>query len=421
MLNYLKIIKNKINKFYHVNNRKLDLNYFIKNGFWVTLYYFCSFAFSILLMIFFTRFTTKEVFGEYNFLLSIVGLLFIFSIPGLNTSVLRSVARGKDGAFVKSVKLSFKWSLLAVPLILIIGSYYFFFEEKIIGIGLFILAPVFPFFYAPNTWIALLKGKSKFDLFAKYSIIQSLIMTSSIILIIFVGKGSLIPIFVTYLIIQIIFNFVYYFKSMKFINNDNEEEGWKKSGYKLSILEFISTSYNYLDKIIIGILLGPISLAIYVVATFLITPLQVLISENLKILYPKLFNMEKELLIPTMRKFIFKTLLSVILLTLILIYLAPTLITTLFSQNYADSIIYSQFYLLTVPLALIMNITNTILIALKLENSIIRFRLIGLMIIVALYSILIPYLGIWGAVLSSILYYLILSTLQYLYLIKKSN
>ena len=208
---------------------------------------------------------------------------------------------------------------------------------------------------------------------------------------------------------------------MKFIINDDEEVDWKRSGYKLSILEFISTSYNYLDKLIIGILLGPISLAIYVVATSLVTPLQVLINENLKITYPKLFNMKKELVILTMRRFMFKTLLSVILFTLILIYLAPKLITLLFSQNYADSIVYSQFYLLTVPLVLIMNITNTILIALKLENSIIKFRLLGLVIILVLYSILIPYLGIWGAILSSILYYLILSSIQYLYLIKKSK
>ena len=81
---------------------------------------------------------TREVFGEYQFVLSVLAIISILSIPGLNISLIRSVARGYEGDYKKVVKVSFKWSLLGVPVLLMVGSYYYLHQRQLLGIALMI-------------------------------------------------------------------------------------------------------------------------------------------------------------------------------------------------------------------------------------------------------------------------------------------
>ncbi len=141
-------IKNKINLFFSSKSKRvgLDLLYFVNNGSWLFLKQLIGGICGLLLSVAFARMTTKEIFGQYQLILSIFSIVSLISIPGLNISVARSVARGNDGDYKNSVKKSFFWSLFGIPVLWITGVFYYLIESHIFGITLMLSGLFFPFF-----------------------------------------------------------------------------------------------------------------------------------------------------------------------------------------------------------------------------------------------------------------------------------
>ena len=111
------MISIKLNIFIHNFGKKLglNLNYFIKNGSWALFRQFIDILTGLFLTTAFARLLTEEVYGQYRLIITLVEIFSFISIPGLNTAIIRSVARGYDGDYKKVVKVSFYWSLLALP------------------------------------------------------------------------------------------------------------------------------------------------------------------------------------------------------------------------------------------------------------------------------------------------------------------
>lgn len=396
----------------------LDLNYIFINSFWVSLNQVVFVTLSLILTIFLARFTSREVFGSYNFILSFIEILTIISMPGFSISLLKAVAKGKDGLYEETFRIRFFWSLLGVPLLIVIGLYYFYFVSQLIGIGLLLASIFFPVFKASQDWMRLLEGKKKFDMQSKYSIILISIKTTTIILATLLGRGNLITILIAFLVTNSFINLFFYYKSKRFLENQKIEKNWKKNAYKLSFVQFTLRIYNNLDKIIIGTILGPGPLAIYVIAANITYQIIGSTNEIFKIFVPKIFNMDAGLIIDNLKKFVPKFLLLSYALVIILILVLPILIPFLFSVNYLDSVFYAQIFSLIIPLNILTNLTNNVFISLNQENMLLKFRIIGTIIILVLYLTLIPLLGILGAVISSIIYYLILMLIQFYYILR---
>jgi Polysaccharide biosynthesis protein. len=203
----------------------IDLDYFIKNSFLTILIQISNITLSLILTIFLARFTTKDVFGSYNFIISIISMLTIISMPGFNFTLIKSASRGKDGLYNKIFKLRFFWSLIGVPFLIFVGLYYFYFENQMIGLGLLLASIFFPFFDPPTIWVKLLQGKKRFDLVTKNSIIIIFIRTVTIIIATILGSGNIIPILIAFLIAHSSLNLLYYYKSKNLlINNEIEEK-----------------------------------------------------------------------------------------------------------------------------------------------------------------------------------------------------
>lgn len=102
--------------------------------------------------------------GQYYFILSFVAFLSIFSLPGLNTAALRSVARGGSGTVRQAVKLSFLGSFIAMPILIGYGLHLLEVGQGSFSVGLacLVLGLFYPFLYASNTWPAYYEGKLLF-------------------------------------------------------------------------------------------------------------------------------------------------------------------------------------------------------------------------------------------------------------------
>jgi O-antigen/teichoic acid export membrane protein len=394
-----------------------DLSYFVKNGFWVLLSQLAEILAGVLLSVVFARFASKEIYGQYNFLFSIFAMFSIVSIPGFRNALVRSVARGYDGVYQKSTRLSLLWSLAGLPFMVLIGAYYFHEGDRLMALSLFAAAVLLPLYYAPVSWSAALQGKAKFNYRSILLIIQLTVNALSIILAILYAKENLLLLFMANIASMALLNVIYYFwVKARFVNNNRDDKIWKQSGYKLSIIPFVSNVYSYLDKIMIGLLLGNEALAVYSIATAIAGKLTLQQKQILSIVQPKLYGgrTEKRLFRFSPKYFMLSTGFSVIV-----VLFLPYLMDLFYGEKYAESVIYAQLYMICFPLAGLAALFNSILIALNKINEIVTARLSALAVNIVLYVLLIPLFEMYGAIAASAAYYAVTVLLFYVFIGKE--
>ena len=87
---------------------KADMLYIAKGGFWVMFGQGMNAILSLGLLVAFANFLPKETYGTYRYILSIAGMLSIFTLTGMNSAVSRSVARGSIGILNQTVNYQLK-------------------------------------------------------------------------------------------------------------------------------------------------------------------------------------------------------------------------------------------------------------------------------------------------------------------------
>ncbi len=400
---------------------KINIKYLIVNSFWGISAQVVFLVVGILLTIAFSRLSTKETFGNYQLILSILSIISVISMPGMNVSIIKYTSQKEDGVYVKGSRLRFLYSLIGIPLLLIVGIYFYYYDSRAIGIGLMAVSVFFPFFHGLNSWESFQVGKKRFKYIFIYKSTYSVINLAFLVSVIYLSKENLILIILSYILINSIFNILYTFLTKKLIRNIKETSGWRKEGYKLTARTIISILYNNVDKIIIGLLLGPEKLAIYAIAVIIYSKLLFFIKEILNVIRPKLFEKTKdENYILDKKTMLFAGIL-ISLLTGVMVIIIPRMYLLFFSEKYADSIRYAQLYMIIIPFSFINNIIQIFLIGKNKINIIIRNQVIAICLNLLLYFVLIPIMGIYGAIISSFVYFLALLLLNYIYLINVSR
>lgn len=326
----------------------LDLPYFVKNGYWVILRQGVVIVSGLALSIAFSRLVSQEIFGQYQLILSVLAIVSIVSLPGLNASVLQSAARGSDGDYRESIRLSFYFSLLGIPILLIIGAYYYYYYHAVVlGIAFMITAIFFPFFYAPNTWDSFLQGKSKFQIAFRYASTQAILNALFTIGIILLSRGKLLFIILGYLISYTFFNVLFYFKSLRYIENDEKGDAIHY-GWFLTKINVLSLVADNLDKVIVGIFLGPQALAVYFLGITVVKMIFDLSKTVTSVLLPKISKQNTAILRHYAVVFFMLMPLSVLA-----YFLMPIVVPILFSETYRNSITIAQIPILFLPFVFI--------------------------------------------------------------------
>lgn len=356
---------------------------------------------ALLISVTFTHLAPKEIYGQYNLIMSFLSLFALFSMPGLNNSVLRSTARGYDGSYKKAVKMSFMWSLVGIPVIFITGVYYYFYINQISGICLMIACIFFPFLNAPNTWDSFLQGKKRFDLTAKYAIAIHIMNAIFTITILFLTPNNVISIFITYGTVNVVLVCFCYFRSFKYIENDLEDDECLHYGYFLTASNVLGTIANNIDNIIVGMLLGPIDLATYAIAT----RVPLLVKDFTKFFWAP-FTPEickDEVTLSNVfdyigRKFIMGFLVLVFVGSVIYWFFVGDVIIFLFGSNYADSAYFAQILLLMVLISIPTIFLSTFCIVKKDRKAIVVNSYIFPFVKVFIMGLSIYYYGLLGAI-----------------------
>lgn len=353
---------------------------------------------------FIVRWLSQEQFGQYQFILSVIGLVSIFSLPGLSNAVMQSTARGMKGTLRLALKPVLLFGFLASLILITVSIYQFYSGDRNTAI-LFILSAIFyPFAYNLTLWRSLKSGEEKFSYIFKNDILFSSISTICIILSSFFFRGEVIILLFIILIVPTIQNITSTFFSLKSLGQNSMSE--KESinyGLKTTIYSSFNIVANHIDKVLIYNFFSPSDLAIYF-ASERMSEITKSISQNIaSVLGPK-FAKHTTYSKKLDKNLNFLSIIVGVFIVCVAFLLLPWFMVILFGNEYREAIPYAQGLLCSVAIGNHATLRNRFVNS-HLDKKSNRDVNISMSIIRILSSIiLVPIFGLIGAVISTLIY-----------------
>jgi len=376
-----------------------DMVYVAKAGFWWIFGRIGIFSIAFLTMIAFAHWLPKETFGVYRYILSLTGILVIFSLPGMNTALIRAVSRGYEGMLSLCCKEKFKWGTIGSGICFLVSLWYFWHQNFILGLSFFIAAIFLPFLNSFDLFIYFWQGKKRFDLQSKYLILLRFFNALILIPVIFF-TDNLVLIVLAYFGAFTFFSAIFFKITSKVVKNQETDRETFSFGKHLTLMGGAPIFSQHIDKIIIWQFLGPLPVAIYSFAQIPILRIHELIP-----IFPLALPKLSERNVREIKKELFKKFLKLFLvsipLALFFILIAPFLYRTFFPV-YLESVPYFQALALTLILAP-FSLLGTSLVAEMRKKELYLLHFTSPFLQIILFLILIPFYGIWGAIVASLI------------------
>lgn len=378
---------------------KTDMVYLATSGFWLqSTSVFVSFA-SFLLYIVFGHVLTKEVYGTYQYLLSIGAIVGAFTLTGMNGAITRAVARGFEGSYRESIRVQLKWNIVPLLVAWAGGAYYFAHGNATLGWGLVLIGIFVPLSTTFNTYGSYLAAKKDF----KRSFLYGLFINTPYYLAVALVAFSL-PVALALLAANLISQAIGYFVAHRRVlalyrPNESRDPEAITYGKHLSFINFFNVFIAQVDNILVFHFLGAAELALYSFATAI--PDRLGIFRNIAAAaFPKFATRTPEEVRVSLGR---KMLLSVgVALGIAIIYdLFAYQFFALFFPRYLDAVPFSQVYAFIIVTAF-WPIFTTALTAHGRMKALYAYNVVSPAVQLALQVAGIIWWGLWGLILARV-------------------
>lgn len=386
---------------------RTDMIYLSRGSFWLMTGRFASATMSFIFVLVLTNVLPQTVYGTYNFILSIAGILALFSLPGMDIAVTRAVALGNTGAVISGLKKKLQWGLLASIVSLVIAGYYLIHGHTVLLLSFFIIALFSPLQNAFTLYRSYWTGTKDFKRLSSYDAVGNSAHVALVILVLLVTHRIPIIIFV-YSASWSLISFILLCKTLKKLKREkkekkNENTAVMSYGKHLSIMSIFDTVVKYLDKILIWHFLGPLDVAVYSLALMPVAKIQSLLGKIFgDLVFPKFSS--KKLLV--LKSSLPPKLIKLFFLMLFCVggYIgAIPYVYKLFFPQYIGSIQFSQALSLMLLVFPIMFLGVTFQ-AQAAEKELYISNIVRNSIFIGSLIILLPLYGVWGIVAAKLLH-----------------
>ncbi len=375
---------------------KTDMLYAARGSFWILMGRIGMYAVSFLTMAAFSRYVTKETYGTYQYVISLVAVFGILALPGVNTALVRSVARKKEGTIRLAIKTKLKSSLIGSFLLAVIALWQIYKGNTETGAAILVGAVFFParqtFVIYQNFW----QGRMRFDIKTKYSIISAAFSAAVLIPVIYMNRSTAEITFALFFSLVLI-DGIMLLKTLKSLENNTIDDEAIPYGKHLSVMKSLSFFTQYLDRIIVWSFLGPFEVAVYSFAYLPIEKLRQacpvsalslpkLSEKNISVIKPGIFSKTKTLFLITLP------------ITALVILLAPYIYRFLFPE-YMSSVPYFQALAGLIALTP-FHLMGSALTAAKQQKALYILNTAVPIAKIILFLTLVPFFQIWGIVFS---------------------
>lgn len=378
----------------------LDLPYFFKNHFFLSMATATDLATGFVLSILFSHFVNKTTYGQYVLIFSFISTLSVTKLTGLQSIFPFAITMKKEGFYPQVQKISFLSSLVGSAGLIAIAIYYAQPDKPPLMMPILLAAVVFPVINGLVYYSSFLPAKKMFKLFSLYSILQSTIPNLAIALAI-LFSGKIVFLMAAALLPQAILNIYFTYKTLQKVKNPETSRKDLLYGLKLSAIYFLPTLAAQFDSLILAKFLGFEKLAIYSFAT--VIPKRIAqFTKNFETLsLPKIGNLSPHALTRDLPKIILQFTFLTAVMSVGYIVFAPYVFNFFYPQ-YHESIFPSQVYSLIWIFYPLILVTQTFHRLRTLPNTTF-FSIFSLVVKTLLLFLLIPRFGILGAVSALIL------------------
>lgn len=390
--------------------------YLARGGFWLFADRGMHIFLGLILAIGFANLLPKEAFGIYQFVLSIAGIVGVFTLTGMNTAIVQAVARGFEGALKIGTLTKLKWSIGITMAAFVVALYYFINDNNTLAISLLIVGTFAPFLESFKLYNSFLIGKKEFRAITVLGMWRKPIPIIALLVTLALTDSPLLIILVYFLSHTATTGFLYFKVLRKYKPKGSfSTEAFSYSKH-LSVVNVVGRIAGNLDKILLFHFLGAAPLAIYLFSINIPKQFQSLFRIFQPLTLPKLSNRSLDELKQTLPRKAWYMFLFFIIPTGIYIVLAPY-IYQLFFPQYIDSVLFSQVFAFTFLFAPASLFENTLHAHLKARELYTVTAIVPTTRIVLAF-ILIPLYGIWG-VLATVFVAHILNLGSLIYLFRR--
>ncbi len=396
---------------------KTDMTYLVRGSFWLFLNQIFAIVFSALLSVAFANLISAQQYGIYKYIISVSAIISAFSLTGMNTAIVRSVAMGNEGFVRKSFWYQLKWNTLIITSLAVITcAYYYLRGNTLLALGILIIGIFVPLTNAANTFSAYLSGTKRYK--SIFFINLCINGTSALLLFstIFFFQNILVLVTIYFATNAITYTAAYLYTLHSYKLNTHVDHNTKSLGTHLSIINFFGIISQNIDKIFAFQFLGATPLAIYSFAVSVPAQFGGVAKMISTLAFPKISERYA-----TSQKVEYKD--KIIKLIILfgffatLYYFAAPFIYHIFFPQYIVAINYSRLaaviFIFTAPNLYLLNILQ-----IKADKKILyRHSLVTAIVQTCLMALLGYTYGITGLIVAHICSTLV-STLYSLYLLK---
>jgi len=379
---------------------ELDVYYFLTGGFWLILAFAVNSLLALLVIVTFSHFATKEIFGQYKFVITVLSTLAIFSLPGMNLAITQAASKGKYAVLVQTTKSRFLYSLLG-SLVLLISAAYLKVRNEDVWYIFVIAAFLFPFLYSFDGYVSLLLGKKQFSLAALYSSIPQIIISLAVIGAVYF-LHTLVWIVLASIVVTIILHLVFYKKVAGQANSKKDPDA-VHYGKHLSYMSSLQIVGSQLDKLIVPYFLGFEQLAMYAIAASLPEGMRNVAKSLSPMLIPKFVKIKGRTVYEKIRKKIWMVFSVSVAFSIAAIFISQWLIPLMFSSTYAGAVPFAQVMFLALPLEFASMIFLMMLKSYKQVRALYWYYSWLACTSLILFVILTPKFGLMGACIARVI------------------
>lgn len=400
---------------------KTDMVYLAKSNFWLNINKIFSIGNGFILSIAFAYFITKEDYGLYTFVLTILGLFTMAPTTALGNGITKEAAQGNHQIIFEGLRKILPWSIFSGILMIALGIYYGFQNNTNLFICFVLSGIILPILISSSVAKSFLSAIGDFRTLASWNARRTPFTTLAIILTLWVTKSA-VAVIIVYIVGNLILGTLLYRAVTKKydLKNQHRDSGKfaGKFGFHTGLISLFNYTANEIDNILLWKFLGAGPLAIYNYAMAPVREIRGLIENQSSVALPKFAQRDFQTIKENLGYKIKNLYFLAVPIAVIYIILAP-LIFSIFFPQYTESVIYTQIATISILSAPRRLISAAISAHQKIKESYIMNLVPNIIKIISMV-IFIPIYGILGAIfallISEIIDYMILGLL-----IKKSK
>ena len=386
-----------------------NMAYLIQSGFWMNLSTVITSLLAFGIYVLAANLVSKEVYGTYQYLLSLGAIAVAFTLTGMNGALARAVAQGQESTARASIRIQLTWALVPLTGSLLVGTYYLIQGNSTLGVGCIAIALSTPIITTFNSYGAILLGRGNFRSGFFYGLLVSIPTYAAIALTMVFIPGALTLLVVNLCTTAITTAIAYVHLVRTRPLKGSIDTGTLLYGKHLSLMSVPGTIAAQIDALLVFHVLGPAQVALYAFSTAIPDRFGSLLKFIPTAALPRFTKRSREELQATLGRKLFQLGVVSLLAAGAYAVLAPYIFTFFFAP-YHDAIPYSQLYSLVI-VAIVGNVATSALTAHQSIGDLYRLNIILPVIQIIFLVVGIFTFGLWGLILGKVAYSLVAAVL----------